>query len=845
MDIGINMSGAEANFNGGYRFPTNAELDYFAAQGMNTIRLPLSWELLQPKLGGPLNSTYLAQMQSAVAYANSLGMKVILDIHNYGSYGGNLVGSAQVPVSAFADMWGKLAAQFSGNGNVLFGLMNEPQVKTASAWLPAVNAAIGAIRSAGASSQEILISGVGWDGGATWTTNGNASVLGAPGAIVDPAHNYAFEVHQYLDADASGTSSTVVSTSIGVQRLQAITAWAQATGNKLYLGETGVASDATSLAALDNMLTYMKANSAVWQGADYWAARSDWNSSYIYSAEPTLGLLDKAQMSVLEHFTNLTVVTTAVSGGDTRKDYFAANGMTEAMSDLLAANGVLVARTLYDANGAVDSSISFASTGVETLTSYANDAANTIETMNAQHLMLSKTTLSANGAAMATFYNPATSKATQTQTFAANGALTSQTLVHADGSYTIYQYAVGALSLVAQYSAAGVLTLKTVYNSAGQITAVQKPLANGAHEQENYTPGQAKPISIDIYNSDWSQLLTRTTYGANGASETDTYANGKLVSVVKTATGAAPPSADVLTIASTASGTACTTTIANPGGGRIVDQYASGELTTAAAYEASGNLVSKTTYNASGQIATLTVGNTSGGSTVSSYANGANAPFQVATYDCAGTLVARTTTAADGTYEVDAFAPGGAIRIEKYAATGVLTLTQSNDGHGVVDTVLWNADGSENSEARIDAVGQHTTHFGIANKGYTTQTVDASPTGATLDIRSQNIDGSETVAFGASQVSLDFDNAHERITSAGNETMSFAATAFQDTIVGFQGGNAAGHDTIVLSKAFAADFSHLSITAANGAATVTIDAQHSFNLTGLKGALSTADFRFI
>jgi endoglucanase len=38
-------------------------------------------------------------------------------------------------------------------------------------------------------------------------------------AINDPVNNYAFEVHQYLDGNSSGQSSTCVSPSIGVERL--------------------------------------------------------------------------------------------------------------------------------------------------------------------------------------------------------------------------------------------------------------------------------------------------------------------------------------------------------------------------------------------------------------------------------------------------------------------------------------------------------------------------------------------------------------------------------------------------------------------------------------------------
>jgi hypothetical protein len=128
-------------------------------------------------------------------------------------------------------------------------------------------------------------------------------VVGA--GVVDPSHNFAFEVHQYLDSDNSGTHSNVVSTTIGVERLTAITAWAEATGNKLFLGEFGVASDATSLTALNNMLGYMAQHTGAWEGGTYWAAGAWWGP-YMYSVEPANGV-DKPQMGVLQQYVQTTI----------------------------------------------------------------------------------------------------------------------------------------------------------------------------------------------------------------------------------------------------------------------------------------------------------------------------------------------------------------------------------------------------------------------------------------------------------------------------------------------------------------------------------------------------------
>src|SRR5262249_21861054 len=220
--------------------------------------------------------------------------------------------------SAFADFWSKLAQHFAANPRVIFGLMNEPNEQSASAWLSSANAAIAAIRNTGA-TQEILVPGSYWDGAWTWTSTDNAAVVGA--GVQDPGHNFAFEVHQYLDSDGSGTHPGAVSATIGVERLTAVTQWAEATGNRLFLGEVGVTTDQTSLTAFDGMLTYMQQHTDAWQGMTYWAG-GPWWGNYMFSIEPQNGV-DKPQMGILlQHLSAPSGDYNGTSGPDT----FSTNG---------------------------------------------------------------------------------------------------------------------------------------------------------------------------------------------------------------------------------------------------------------------------------------------------------------------------------------------------------------------------------------------------------------------------------------------------------------------------------------------------------------------------------------
>ena len=363
--LGVNLAGAEfapqkdpGTYGVDYTYPTHSEIDYYATAGMSVIRLPFLWERLQTSAFAPLDANQLAHIDDVVNYATSKGIKVILDAHDYGSYQGSLVGSDAVPDSAFADLWGKLGGHFAGNANVMFDLMNEPHAQTAAQWLDSTNAAIAEIRDAGATSQEILVSGTYSDGAWRWVKTDNAAVIGT--GVQDPSHNFAFDVHQYLDSNGSGTHPDVVSTSVGVDRLTAITNWAEATGNHLFLGEFGVGTDQTSIAALDNMLSYMQTHNDAWQGGTYWAG-GPWWGNYMYSIEPVHGT-DKPQMDVLQNHLSPLDPSAAWSGpsmtivekllhdtGASNSDFITSDGHVTFLGTFADKGGSLANIEIFDA----------------------------------------------------------------------------------------------------------------------------------------------------------------------------------------------------------------------------------------------------------------------------------------------------------------------------------------------------------------------------------------------------------------------------------------------------------------------------------------------------------------
>jgi endoglucanase len=325
--LGVNLSGAEdgnpvtgvANVN--YVYPTTSEIDYFASLGLNTIRIPVAWQRLQPTQDGPLSTTQLSQLANLVAYAATKGITVDIDLHNAVAAFGADVGTAQTPDSSFANFWSQMAQYFKNSPNVMFGLMNEPNSQTPAAWAVAAQAAVNAIRAAGA-TQEILVSGSDWDTASSWISSGNAASVGE---ITDPLNNVVFEVHQYFDIGSTGTNTAVLSPTIGPQSLAAITQWAQANGKKLFLGEFGAGGDPASLTALSNTLNYLNANATVWQGGTYWAG-GPWLGNYMLSADPQNGV-EAPQTAVLAAaaaksqsiaiYSATTAVTTTQTAGAT------------------------------------------------------------------------------------------------------------------------------------------------------------------------------------------------------------------------------------------------------------------------------------------------------------------------------------------------------------------------------------------------------------------------------------------------------------------------------------------------------------------------------------------------
>lgn len=272
--------------------------NYFLKKKMNTFRLPFRWERLQPRRRAKLDQAELTRLRNTVKNLTAKGAFVIVDPHNYARYYTEVIG-AGVPNADFADLWARLNYHFKGNKRVIYGLMNEPFNMPTEQWVKAANLAIATIRNGGGTNL-VLVPGNAWSGAHSW----NQDWYGTPNAkallaIRDRRNNYAFEVHQYLDANFSGTSTDCPSATAPTEAMQGFTSWLRRYKKKGFVGEFAGGNGGTCMAALDNLLNHMQRNRDVYLGWTYWAAGPWWGNGL--SLEPN-GSTDKPQMDVLERY---------------------------------------------------------------------------------------------------------------------------------------------------------------------------------------------------------------------------------------------------------------------------------------------------------------------------------------------------------------------------------------------------------------------------------------------------------------------------------------------------------------------------------------------------------------
>ncbi len=282
------------NFPGGgfaqAHYPTDPiEWDVYHSKGLNLIRVAFLWERVQPTLNGDLEPSAMEALDKCLDLAAERGMKVILDMHNYDRFPmitgtgktEYLIGSPEVPYSAYTDVWKKLAAHFVNKSAVYaYDIMNEPH-KTYETWPAAAQAGVDGIRQSD-NKHYVLIEGDGFANSARWMMD-NGTL-----AVKDPAGLVIYSAHIYFDSNYSGKyggdyDSNHVYPNIGIDRTAAFVHWLKLRKAKGLFGEYGIPShvqvpDPRWYTVLDKFMSYIDENGI---SGTYWAAGNCWSPGYL------------------------------------------------------------------------------------------------------------------------------------------------------------------------------------------------------------------------------------------------------------------------------------------------------------------------------------------------------------------------------------------------------------------------------------------------------------------------------------------------------------------------------------------------------------------------------------
>jgi endoglucanase len=152
-------------------------------------------------------------------------------------------------------------------------------------WATTVQAAVTAIRQAGATGNKILLPGTDFTSAGAFISNGSGGALIKVTNLDGSTTNLIFDVHKYLDSDNSGTHTTC--TTNNVDAFTTLGNWLRTNKRQAILTETGGgASDSSCLVAVCQELDVLNKYSDVYLGWTGWSAGM-FSTSYELSEVPT------------------------------------------------------------------------------------------------------------------------------------------------------------------------------------------------------------------------------------------------------------------------------------------------------------------------------------------------------------------------------------------------------------------------------------------------------------------------------------------------------------------------------------------------------------------------------
>lgn len=139
--------------------------------------------------------------------------------------------------------------------------MNEPHdIPDITMWAASVQAAVTAIRQAGATTNILLLPGNNYTSAGTFISSGSADALKTVVNLDGSTTNLVFDVHKYLDSDNSGTNAECVTNNID-DAFAPLAQWLRCNGRMAFNTETGGGNTASCAQYLCEQIAFQKANS--------------------------------------------------------------------------------------------------------------------------------------------------------------------------------------------------------------------------------------------------------------------------------------------------------------------------------------------------------------------------------------------------------------------------------------------------------------------------------------------------------------------------------------------------------------------------------------------------------
>jgi endoglucanase len=294
---GFNPAALPGRPNFDYVFPAPDYLDRWQTRGIRVIRFSIVWERLQPTLNGPFDADYATGIDNFLKQAADRNMGVILDIHNYGRYYQQVIGTAAVPLGGYKNLLQQVAERWHATPGLLaYDIMNEPFGEADEHWPAVAQAGIDGVRMFD-SVKPIYVEGRAWSSAIHWPELNDALL-----SLKDSADNLIFSAHMYLDEGSKGIYPTGpgehFDLNTGVERAKPFVEWLVRNHKRGQFGEFGVsADDPRWMQAMDRLLVYLNSHCVP---LAYWAAGPLWGN-YPLSIEPMDGV-DRPQWAVVGRF---------------------------------------------------------------------------------------------------------------------------------------------------------------------------------------------------------------------------------------------------------------------------------------------------------------------------------------------------------------------------------------------------------------------------------------------------------------------------------------------------------------------------------------------------------------